>query len=403
MERRIGIAALLAAAVAASAWTPASAAGLMAAGGGHTCLANPGGKTYCWGWQEQGQVGDGSFDYSIAAPREIAGAFDAVAVDAGYQHTCAALGDGSVSCWGYDRWGAVGDGPAGGAIAPHAVLGLSHAVDVGAGAYFSCALLEEGTVKCWGLGNFYQLGNGQAIETDAPTVAAQDIAGATALAVGGEFACVIVDGKVKCWGRNHVGQLGRGTLTPDADLDGSVADVSGIDDALAIAAGYNHACAIVDGGAVRCWGSGSRGKLGDDTGNTSPLPVAVQDLGGAAVAIDAGDEHTCAILESGAMKCWGYNFQGTLGNGQAPTDALKATTVVGIGDVSAMAAGGAHTCARTKVSPLEVWCWGAGSFGQLGNGQIGGTVQANTPVRVIGAGFDTVFGGAGAARTGGFE
>ena len=190
------------------------------------------------------------------------------------------------------------------------------------------------------------------------------------------------------------------SATPDAETDGSVADVSGISNAIFIAAGYNHACAVIEGGAVVCWGSGSRGKLGDDTGNNSPVPVTVQDLGGAAVAVDAGDEHSCAILESGAMKCWGYNFQGTLGNGQAPTDALKATTVPGIGDVTAMAAGGAHTCARTKLDPLEAWCWGAGSFGQLGNGQIGGTVQANTPIRVQGRGFDTIFGGkAGAFET----
>lgn len=375
----------------------------LAIGGGHSCVVQPDGRTYCWGWQEQGQVGDGSFDYSIATPREITGARGAVAIDAGYQHTCAVMADDTVKCWGYDRWGAVGDGPAGGAVAPRTVLGLSNAVDVAAGHYFSCALLEDGTVKCWGLGQFFQLGNGQATETDAPTVAAQGVAGATALAAGGEFVCVIVGGKVKCWGRNDVGQLGRGTVTPDNEADGSVADVSGISNAVAIAAGYNHACAVIQGGSVLCWGNGGRGKLGNNDDKNQPTPVAVQNLGGAVVAIDAGDDQTCALLASGAMQCWGYDFQGTLGNGDPAQDSFVATDVLNVGNVSAFGTGGPHGCARTKVSPLEVWCWGAGSFGQLGNGQVGGSVQANAPIRVQGPGFDTIFGGTGAARTGGFE
>src|SRR5687768_7674399 len=133
----------IAAALVCAALAPsARAADELAVGGGHTCLVQPGGKTWCWGWQEQGQVGDGSFDYSIPHPREITGAFDAVAIDAGYQHTCAAMADGTVKCWGYDRWGQIGDGPAGGAIAPRTVLGLDNAVDVGAGGNFSCALID---------------------------------------------------------------------------------------------------------------------------------------------------------------------------------------------------------------------------------------------------------------------
>lgn len=393
MKYGIGLLAMLVWAAAAPA------ADELAAGGGHTCAVNPGGKTYCWGWQEQGQVGDGSFDYLVATPHEIPGAFDAVAIDAGYQHTCAVMSDGGVKCWGYDRFGQVGNGTAGSPNVPNDVIGVENAIDVGTGAYFSCALIDDGTVKCWGHGYHYQLGNEQLIETDTATETARNIDGATAMAVGGEFVCVIVDGKVKCWGRNDVGQLGRGTTNPDPGV-AAVADVSGITEAVDIAAGAYHACALIQGGTVQCWGGGGRGRLGNDDDENQPAPVSVLDLGGAAVAVDAGDYHSCAILESGAMKCWGYNYEGGLGNGQQPNDSLKATTVLGIGDVNAMAAGGAHSCARTRVEPLEVWCWGKGNFGQLGDGQYGGTITAGVPVRVKGAGFDTVFGG---PETGGFE
>lgn len=377
----------------------AQAADELAAGGGHSCAVEPGGKTWCWGWQEQGQVGDGSFDYSISHPREVVGAFDAVAIDAGYQHSCAVMADGGVKCWGYDRFGQVGNGAPGSPNVPNDVIGVEHAIDVGTGAHFSCALIDDGTVRCWGHGYHYQLGNGELIETDVAGAPAENVAGATAMAVGGEFVCVIVEGKVRCWGRNDAGQLGRGSVTPDPGV-AAVADVAGITDAVDIAAGGAHACALLEGGGVLCWGNGGRGRLGNGDDENQPAPVAVLDLGGAAVAIDAGDNHTCAILESGAVKCWGYNWEGSLGNGQAPADSFTASTVIGIGDATALAAGGAHTCARTRAEPLEVWCWGAGNFGQLGDGQIGGTHTVPAPVRVSGAGFDTVFGG---PRTGGFE
>jgi len=389
---------LLAALVLGATTSPAArAADALATGGGHSCVVQPDGRTYCWGWQEQGQVGDGSFEYSIATPRLITGAHGAVAIDAGYQHTCAVMAGGGVKCWGYDRFGQVGDGAASNAVAPRDVIGVSNAVDVGTGVYFSCALIDDGTVKCWGHGYHYQLGTETLVELHEAGEAAKNVSGATALAVGGEFACVIVEGKVKCWGRNDTSQLGRGTVDPDPGVM-QVADVAGLSNVIDITAGYNHACALVEGGAVMCWGNGGRGKLGNDSDATRATPVAVQNLGGEAVAIDAGDYQTCAVLASGAMQCWGYNFQGTLGNGST-ADSFVASTVIGIGDVSAFGTGGPHTCARTRIDPLEVWCWGSGSFGQLGNGQIGGHVQATTPVRVTGAGFDTVFGG----KAGAFE
>lgn len=394
MERSLVAAALLAAALSPAA----SAADQLATGGGHSCVVQPDGATWCWGWQEQGQVGDGSFEYSIAQPRRITGAQGAVAIDAGYQHTCAVMADGGVKCWGYDRWGQVGDGAAFNAMAPRQVIGVQDAVDVGTGVYFSCALIEDGTVKCWGHGYHYQLGTETLVEQHEAGEAAKNVSGATALAVGGEFACVIVEGKVRCWGRNDTGQLGRGGTTADPGV-AEVADVAGLSNVVDISAGYNHACALIEGGAVMCWGNGGRGKLGNNSDQTQPTPVAVQNLGGAAVAIDAGDYQTCAVLEGGAMQCWGYNFQGTLGNG-GTADAFVASDVIGIGGASAIGTGGAHTCARTKIEPLEVWCWGSGSFGQLGDGRIGGSVQTPVPVRVTGAGFDTIFGGRGGAFEG---
>jgi hypothetical protein len=202
------------------------------------------------------------------------------------------------------------------------------------------------------------------------------------LAAGAGHACAVTNaGAAWCWGFNDNGQLGNGTTT----LAATPVAVSGLaSHVIAITAGYdNHTCALTDSGAVWCWGDNYNGQLGNGVsgyGAHSTTPVAVTGLPSGIVAISAGTYHTCALTDVGAVWCWGENFSGELGNGTT----INSSTPVAVSGLSSgvvAIAASDHTCAVTDVG--EVWCWGYNGYGQLGNN---GNVSTATPVRVLGVG-----------------
>lgn len=364
----------------------------LAAGAGHSCAVVPGGDLHCWGWDEQGQLGDAAPHYSISEPVRADGLTDVVSVDGGSQHSCAVTGTGGVWCWGYNRWGQIGHGDGSSPSTPNAVVGITTALAVATGGSHSCALLGDGSVWCWGHGYHGQLGSGSFIESNVPVQAA-GISAASAIATGDSHSCAIVGaGAIKCWGRNHQGQLGNGAVDPDPGVLGAV-DVFGISTAIALAAGSNHTCALLQGGAVRCWGDGGRGALGNGASvDYSAVPVAVVGISDA-IALASGDLHNCVVHSGGGMSCWGYNYFGTVGDGSNRNDRESPVVVVGVGDVTAIAAGAEHTCARVRQDPINVMCWGHGNFGQLGDGLVGGVHERPSPAFVLGGPLDIVFGG----------
>jgi hypothetical protein len=255
------------------------------------------------------------------------------------RHSCALTSAGGVKCWGANYGGALGDGTTSRHYAPVDVVGLSAGVEaVAAGYDASCALTSAGGVKCWGSNSLGQLGDGTTVDRLTPVDVVGLSSGVTAIAAGGVHGCALTSaGGVKCWGTNYgttpVGIAGLSGVTaitaggPICALTraGGVrclggdpltpVDVPGLSTGVtAIAADVGHACALTSGGGVKCWGLNDHGQVGDGGVNDRPTPVDVSGLSRGVTAIAAGAFHSCAVLHTGGVKCWGANGVGQLGD-----------------------------------------------------------------------------------------
>ena len=253
-------------------------------------------------------------------------------------------------------------------------------------------------------------------------------AGTAQVVAGGSHACVLRhDGAVKCWGANGSGQLGLGDTAARGDGANELADtlpivsLGGGRTATAVAAGTSHTCALLDNGTVKCWGANGSGQLGlgdtaargDSAGEMGDsLPAVSLGTGRSAVAIAAGDQHTCALLDDGAVKCWGANASGQLGLGDTIARGDGASEMgdnlpsvdLGTGrTATAIAAGGTHTCALLDDGVVK--CWGANASGQLGlgdtaaRGDVAGEMGDSLPTLDLGTGRTATAITAGASHT----
>ena len=305
------------------------------------------------------------------------GPLAAVAIDAGASHTCAVMDDATISCWGENYSRQLGPGSLVNSSVPVSVTGVSGALATAAGWSHSCALIDDGTARCWGRGDLGQLGNGSFLFTSSVPLTVAGMSGAVAIAAGGDHSCALIDdGTVRCWGRNQFGQLGDGTTSVLSRVPVTVTGLSG---AVAIDADGHVSCALIDDGTVRCWGRNTSGQLGNGTTTPSRVPVTVTGLSGA-VTIDAGSDHSCAAIDDGTARCWGDNFWGQLGDGTTNDSSLP-VTVTGLNGTVAIAADGTigHSCAL--IADGTARCWGGNYVGQLGDGT---TNDSSLPVTVTG-------------------
>ncbi|WP_436640880.1 Ig-like domain repeat protein [Microbaculum sp. FT89] len=283
---------------------------------------------------------------------------------------------------------------------------LSTASSLSTGATHTCAVTASGGARCWGSNSFGKLGVGPAGDQTTPVPVSGLSSGVAAIVAGTNHTCALTEGgAVLCWGANGFGELGDGT-TIDRNVPVAVSGLSG--GVKAIAAGGYHSCAVLTTGAVRCWGRNVNGAIGDGTTTDRHVPAAVAGLADVQ-AVTTGLFHSCAMTDTGAASCWGSNSRGQIGDGTT-TDRYRPVPVSGLSSgVADIVAGRGHTCAVTGTGAAR--CWGYNNMGQIGDGT---TTERHTPVLVSGltSGATTVTGGDyhscalignGAARCWGFN
>lgn len=356
---------------------PGSAcASTLRAGGAHACALLDS-RASCWGRNSFGQLGD-STTMNRLTPTRVGGLTNIMEITAGAAHTCARLGTGAVRCWGSNPYGQVGDDSRDQRESPTPVVTLANASSLSAGGNHTCAVTTEGTITCWGRNSAGQVGDGMAPDDALRPSMVVGITDAMAVAGGFSHTCALRGtGTVSCWGSNSMGQLGNGMTS---STEPTPVDVMGLTDAVQITAGTFHSCALRATGAVVCWGGNSFGQLGDGSMATSPSPAPVPGLSDA-IEIRAGDLHTCAVRETGALLCWGQNASGQLGDGSMTNSGVP--VVLGLTGVIDVSCGSNFTCARraADATTLEVLCWGSNLSGQLGDGTMD---DSPSPVAVVG-------------------
>lgn len=294
---------------------------------------------------------------------------------------CAIMPDRTVTCWGDNEYHGVGNGTEDEMVlspdeVERAAGPLVNVTKLDMGSYHACAVRQNATAVCWGENEFGKLGPGNA----DPTPFAVQVAGLTNvidITAGLFHSCALKgDGTVWCWGSDSNEDLGNGpggsSLTPVQVLksDGPLGNVVDID------AGHRTTCALQNTGKVRCWGENAFGQL--TTGNSDPSPFAVVLKQGTSAAadirqIDVGVDHLCVVKTSGAALCAGLNSHGQLGIGTQDDRATLARVRLGRGflqDVRSIDAAGLGTCAIAGANG-QVYCWGNNANAQVGDGTTG--------------------------------
>ena len=365
---------------------------------------------------EEWDVGDGPNEMGVFLPEVDLGTNRTVkklASGSGLTHMCAVLDNGGVKCWGLGSRGVLG-GPNGfvgnmpgqmGDALPEVDLGTNRtAVQVATGYYHTCAVLDNGDVKCWGLADDGRLGvadpSGNGIG-EVPGEMGDNLlpvnlgTNRTALQVdcGQMHTCALLENhQIKCWGKGLRGQLGSEDSASIGEFPSQMGDnLKEVDlgtnrSAVQISCGYEHTCALLDNGQVKCWGQGHPGVLGN--GRKAPNFVgndenemgdnlAPVDLGEGVTAlqVSAGSRHTCVVLSNHQLKCFGSNSFGNLGledtesRGDDAYEMGDNLTAVNVGEnrsVIAVRTGTSRTCVILDDGTLK--CWGSNRDGRLGYG-----------------------------------
>ncbi len=356
---------------------PIAVESVASGGDGHSCAVLSNGTVECWGDNQYLQLGTTWSSTSPptdfrSTPSAITGITDAVQVVTGKGHACALRTGGTVQCWGLNTSGQVGLATTTFQTAvPTTVAGLTGVVQITAGDAHTCALLSDRTLRCWGEGGSGQLGYGGVADRTTPTAVAGGITSVAQVTAGLSNTCASrTDGTAVCWGANLFGQAGTGTATALVVL--SPAPVSGLTGVSRISSGGDSSCAVVASGATRCWGTNALGQFANATSeeiNASPVTSGFPS----ATRVSVGRYSTCVTLGDGTVRCSG---QGELGNGSAAGSRLPVQPT-SLNFTSEVSVGYSHTCVTQRQAVAR--CWGQNGIGQVGDGT---TTTRLTPVPV---------------------
>lgn len=378
---------LRSAARSADALPPAVTVGVTT-GIAHSCALAGDGSVSCWGDNRNGELGDGTTTTRLS-PVQVTGLGpgSTVEIAAGGSHTCARTSHGALRCWGSDSYGQLGNLSTGEQTKPTTPLGfgVGTALGVATGQKHTCAVTVVDATRCWGSNAVGQIGTGEdpadpaGVEPWPVEVVGLGAGSTDVVSTGMLHTCALLsDASARCWGQNDSGALGTGTTQREV----TPAQVLGLGPGSTrqLAPGGGHSCAITTAGAALCWGSGSEGQLGDGTRvreRLEPGPVTGLGRGSTATISARGSGSTCAVTTEGAALCWGSHGFGQLGIGSDHSPRVTPTPVKGLGSgVTDIDITVRHTCAA---GPDEVWCWGNNRFGEVGDGT---TTQRDAPVRV---------------------
>jgi alpha-tubulin suppressor-like RCC1 family protein len=302
----------------------------LAAGGNHACARLSDGSVQCWGGNSASQLADSTIGApvtGVAGASSVAAStsktiYSYSSSSSGCYDDCGAscaVSAGLVQCWGDNRFGQIGNGSFGTSnVPPTAVLGVSGVTQVVLGAQHGCALTGAGTVSCWGDNTYGQLGDGT-LASRAAAGQVPSLSGVVALSAGDVHTCALLtDQTVQCWGNNDYGQLGsfNYSLSP--------LPVDALTGAVEVAAGARHTCARLSDGTVSCWGTNTSGQLGNVLSSFSAatpvtgLTTATQITAGGFTDqyTDVGSQgHACALLADTTVWCWGLDSSGQVGDG----------------------------------------------------------------------------------------
>jgi alpha-tubulin suppressor-like RCC1 family protein len=382
--------------------TPAHALSFrqISGGGSHTCGVTTDNRAYCWGFNRDGQLGIGTntgpetgpYGSYSATPVAVVGTLSFRQVSAGYYHTCGVTTDYRAYCWGWNVEGRLGDGSTTNRLRPTPVAGGRQFRLVDAGAFGTCGVTTDNQAYCWGWNREGQLGVGTNTGPETCTI---PVSGGTittpcstrpvavrgglqfrqvAAAAGTHTCGVTTDNRAYCWGANYAGQLGDSTevvrrLEPSR--------VAGARQFRQVDVGGGHTCGVTTGDRAFCWGGGRTGQLGNGKTYKSFWPRRV--AGGLYFdRISAGQVHNCGETTDNRAYCWGNNELGGLGDGTTTTR-LTPVPVAGGLTFSQVSVGAFYTCGKTPAS--VAYCWGHNNTGQLGDGT---TTDRLTPVAVAG-------------------
>jgi alpha-tubulin suppressor-like RCC1 family protein len=352
----------------------------LVAGGSHTCGITNLGALYCWGLNDEGQLGVGTDIAKYSAPQLLTNFTNVVDVTLGEYHTCAKKIDGSMYCWGYNGSGELGVGTDIERYnTPQLLTNFTNIMNISAGDYHTCAKKIDGSMYCWGWNQYDQLGvgtNTNRYKTPQLLTGFTDVIGISA---GYRHTCAFKNsGNLYCWGYNMEGQLGLGTT---AETYNTPQLLTAFTSVMGISAGRSYTCAFKNSGNLYCWGENYSGQLGlGTTIETYNTPQWLTSFTRVA-SITTGQYHTCATKADGSVYCWGENYSGQLGLGITSPTYNTPQWLTSFTSVSTMTAGEYHTCAIKNNN--DTYCWGENSKGQVGVGTMQNIYTSPQIIHVI--------------------